>query len=134
MVQITDHSNIEFKKQHKMTIYFLHVDRMYLQEILRLINKNDTRAVKTWCKKNNVIVYKDSSGEFVTKADFELAYDWPLILTLKAKHGNRWRIIYEAYLKDNLADAMDFSATAQKSNNYVAKGNLSKKLFDTSTK
>jgi len=117
-----------------MTIYFLHVDRMYLNEILRLINKNDTRAVKTWCKKNNVIVYKDSSGEFVTKADFELAYDWPLILTLKAKHGNRWRIIYEAYLKDNLADAMDFSATIQKSNNYVAKGNLSKKLFDTSTK
>jgi hypothetical protein len=29
---------------------------------------------------------------------------------------------------------MDFSATTQKSNNYVAKGNLSKKLFGTSTK
>lgn len=117
-----------------MTIYFLYVDRMYLNEILKLINKNDTRAVKTWCRKNNVIVYKDSSGEFVTKADFELAYDWPLILTLKAKHGDRWRIIYEAYLKDNLADAMDFSASTQKSNNYVAKGNLSKKLFGNSSK
>lgn len=117
-----------------MTIFFLHVDRMYLNEILRLINKNDTRAVRNWCRKNNVIVYKDSSGEFVTKADFELAYDLPLILTLKAKHGDRWRIIYEAYLKDNLADAMDFSATTQKSTNYVAKGNLSKKLFGRSPK
>lgn len=117
-----------------MTIYFLHVDRMYLNEILRLINKNDTRAVRNWCRKNNVIVYKDSSGEFVTKADFELAYDWPLIQTLKAKHGDRWRIIYEAYLKDNLADAMDFSSPTQKNTNYVAKGNLSKKLFGTSPK
>ena len=107
---------------------------MYLNEILRLINKNDTRAVRNWCRKNNVIVYKDSSGEFVTKADFELAYDWPLILTLKAKHGERWRIIYEAYLKDNLADAMELSSPTQKTNNYVAKGNLSKKLFDRSSK
>jgi hypothetical protein len=117
-----------------MTIYFLHVDRMYLKEIIRLINKNDTRAVRNWCRKNNVVVYKDSSGEFVTKADFELAYDWPLILTLKAKYGDRWRIIYEAYLKDNLADAMDFNAPTQKSNNYAAKGNLSKKLFGGSSK
>jgi hypothetical protein len=123
---------LSLKKEIKMTIYFLHVDRMYLHEILRLINKNDTRAVKTWCRKSNVNVYKDSSGEFVTKADFELAYDWPLILTLKAIHGDRWRIIYEAYLKDNLADAMDFSAPTQKSTNYVAKGNLSKKLFGKS--
>ena len=117
-----------------MTIYFLHVDRMYLNEILRLINKNDTRAVRNWCRKNNVIVYKDSSGEFVTKNDFELAYDWPLIQTLKAKHGDRWGIIYEAYLKDNLADAMDFSASTQNSTNYTAKGSLSKKLFGGSPK
>ena len=117
-----------------MTIYFLHVDRMYLQEILRLINKTDTRAVKTWCRKNNVIVYKDSSGEFVTKADFELAYDWPLILTLKAKHGDRWRIVYEAYLKDNLADVMDFSNPIQKTKNYMAKGKIGKNLFDGSSK
>ena len=117
-----------------MAIYFLHVDRMYLKEILRLINKTDTRAVRNWCHKNDVFVYKDSSGEFVTKNDFELAYDWPLIIRLKAKHGNRWRIIYEAYLKDNLADAMDFSTPTQKNNNYIAKGNLSKKLFGGSTK
>ena len=117
-----------------MTIYFLHVDRMYLHEILRLINKNDTRAVKTWCRKSNVNVYKDSSGEFVTKADFELAYDWPLILLLKSKHGDKWRTIYEAYLKDNLADVMDFSNSKKKTTNYVAKENLSTKLFGGSPK
>lgn len=39
-----------------MTIYFLHVDRMYLHEITRLINMADTRPVATWCRKNNVKV------------------------------------------------------------------------------
>ena len=117
-----------------MTIYFLHVDRMYLHEILRLINKADIRPVATWCRKNNVNVYKDSSGKFVMKADFELAYDWPLVKMLQSKYGDRWRIIYEAYLKDNLVDVMDFSAPAQNSTNYIAKGNLSKKLFGGSPK
>lgn len=44
----------------------------------------------------------------------------------------------ESYMKpiykDNLADVMDFSAPAQKTSKYVAKGNLSKKLFGGSPK
>lgn len=117
-----------------MTIYFLHVDRMYLHEITRLINMADTRPVATWCRKNNVNIYKDSSGKFVMKTDFELAYDWPLVTMLKSKHGDKWRTIYEAYLKDNLLEVLDFSNSKKKTSNYVAKGNISTKLFGESSK
>lgn len=107
---------------------------MYLHEILKLINRNALRSVEKWCRKNNVNIYKDSSGKFVMKADFELAYDWPLIQNLKTKFGDKWRIYYEAYLKENLADVIEFANSKNSQGKYEPKGNISKKLFGSSSK
>ena len=63
---------------------------MYLNELSSLINRKDKRSVRSWCLKNHLLVYKDSSGEYVIKEEFELAYNMPLILNLKAKYGESW--------------------------------------------
>jgi len=108
---------------------------MYLNDISFFINKKDKRTIRDWCGKNYLHIYKDSSGEFVMKAEFELSYNMPLIKNLKQKHGNDWMEYYEAYGKGELHKILDLNAIKSKNiTGYTPKGNLSKKLFGTSTK
>lgn len=111
------------------------IPRIYLKEMLTLINRKDIRSVKKWCKENQIKTYKDSSGEFAYKNDFGLAYDMPLIIELKLKHGNNWGDYYHAYKKNELHKMLDspYSIT-KKATGYVPKGKLSSKLFDGSLK
>ena len=108
---------------------------MYLTDISSYINRTDKRTIRDWCGKNYLHVYKDSSGEFVMKAEFELVYNMPLIKHLKQKYGNDWMQYYEAYIKGELYKILDLNANASKTQTgYIPKGNLSKKLFGTSAK
>ncbi|RAR72545.1 hypothetical protein [Flavobacterium aciduliphilum] len=109
---------------------FIHIDRIYLDEMAGLINRKDNRPTKTWCQKNNVKVYKDTTGEFVYRSEFELANDMPLILDLKLVHGKDWEQYYEEHLKGTLYKLLDFkSDKPNKNNGYIPKGEISKKLF-----
>ena len=111
------------------------INRMYLCDISPYINRTDKRTIRNWCGKNYLHVYKDSSGEFVMKADFELVYNMPLIKNLKQKHGDDWKEYFEAYNCGELYKILDFNANASKTQTgYVPKGNLSKKLFGGSPK
>ncbi|MFZ4680628.1 MAG: hypothetical protein ACOYLP_10720 [Flavobacterium sp.] len=109
---------------------FLYVDRMYLSDLVTLINRKDKRPVRTWCKKNNVPIFKDCSGEFVYRNDFELANDLPLILHLKSKYGNDWEQYYQAYLQNALYKIIDFKSDSKKQTGYVPKGSISRKIFN----
>lgn len=110
-------------------------NRMYLDDISFFINKKDKRTIRDWCRKNYLHVYNDSSGEFVMKADFELAYNMPLIKNLKQKHGDNWMDYYEAYNKGELHKILDLNAILSKdTTEYIPRGNLSKKLFGGSPK
>ena len=111
------------------------INRMYLSDISFFINKKDKRTIRNWCDKIHLHVYKDSSGEFVMKAEFELTYNMPLIKHLKQKHGDDWMQYYEAYNKGELYKILDLNANASKAQTgYIPKGNLSKKLFGGSPK
>lgn len=111
------------------------INRMYLSEISSFINRKDKRSIRDWCNKNHLHVYKDSSGEFVMKAEFELAYNMPLIKHLKQKHGDDWMQYYEAYNKGELYKILDLNTNSNKTQTgYIPKGNLSKKLFGGSPK
>jgi hypothetical protein len=111
------------------------INRMYLSEISSFINRKDKRSIRDWCGKNHLHVYKDSTGEFVMKAEFELTYNMPLIKYLKQKHGDVWMQYYEAYNKGELHKILDLNANASKTQTgYIPKGNLSKKLFGGSPK
>jgi hypothetical protein len=112
----------------------LYIPRMYLDRIAGLINRRDIRTAKKWCKQNHLKIHKDSSGEFVFKNDFDLAFDMPLIKDLKLKHGNEWEDYYCAYNKDDLYKMLDLNKSAIEKTGYVPKGKLSKKLFGGSLK
>ena len=108
---------------------------MYLSDISSFINRKDKRTIRDWCSKNHLHVYKDSSGEFVMKAEFELIYNMPLIKNLKQKHGDNWMEYYEAYNKGELHKLLNLNANAgENKTGYIPKGNLSKKLFGGSPK
>ena len=108
---------------------------MYLSDISSFINRKDKRTIRDWCSKNHLHVYKDSSGEFVMKGEFELIYNMPLIKNLKQKHGDNWIEYYEAYNKGELHKLLNLNANAGKTQTgYIPKGNLSKKLFRGSPK
>jgi hypothetical protein len=113
----------------------LDIDRIYLLELARLINRKDERPARTWCQKNNVKVYKDSTGEFVYRSDFELANDMQLIINLKLVYGKDWELYYEAHLKGQLYKLLESSSNKPKRDTgYKPKGNLSTKLFGGSLK
>ena len=78
------------------------LSRVYFKEILKRINKKDKRSVKNWCKKNNVEIYKDCSGEFVNEAEFNLTYNQPVIKKYKSKYGENWLKMYELSLQNKL--------------------------------
>ncbi len=108
---------------------------MYLNDISSYINRTDKRTIRDWCGKNHLHVYKDSTGEFVMKAEFELTYNMPLIKTLKQKYGDDWIVYYEAYNSEELYKILDLNTNTSKTQTrYIPKGNISTKLFDESLK
>jgi hypothetical protein len=110
-------------------------NRMYLSDMSAFIKRKDKRTIRDWCSKNHLHVFKDSSGEFVMQAEFELAYNMPLIMELKQKHGVGWKDYYEAYSKGELYKLLDLSSNTNKSQTgYIPKGNISTKLFGGSPK
>ena len=113
----------------------LNIERIYLLQIAKLINRKDARPARTWCEKNNVNVYKDSTGEFVYRSEFELANDMQLIINLKLVYGKDWEQYYEAHLKGELYKLLQFSIDKpNKEKGYTPKGKISKKLFGGSPK
>jgi hypothetical protein len=105
-------------------MYFF-IDRIYLKSIGELIHRKDKRSIRRWCTKNHLQMFKDSSGEFVYSNDFDLAYDSPLILKLKAKYKDGWMDYYEAYNKDELLKMLAITtiSTSSKSS-YIPKGKI----------
>lgn len=99
--------------------------RIYIQEILKRINKQDKRSVITWCRKNHVEIYKDSSGTFVTEAEFNLAYNQPIIKRYKTKYGENWLQMYELTLENKLHLADSDNERVSVSKRYIPKSNES---------
>lgn len=95
--------------------------RIYIQDILKRINKQDKRSVITWCRKNNVEIYKDSSGKFVIEAEFNLAYNQPIITWYKSKYGENWERMYELTLDNKLHLADSENEWVSVSKRYVPK-------------
>jgi hypothetical protein len=111
-----------------------YINRIYLSEVAKLINKRDNRTAKKWCEKNHLEIYKDSSGDFVFQNDFDLAFDMPLIKDLKLKYGNDWQNYYHAYNKDELYKMLDLNKVEKQKVGYVPRGKIALKLFGGSLK
>ncbi|NPD44655.1 hypothetical protein [Lentimicrobium sp. S6] len=76
--------------------------RIYFKEIMKRINKKDIRSACSWCEKNKVEIYQDCSGKFVIDAEFDLAYNRPIINRYKSKYGKDWLKMYELCKENKL--------------------------------
>ncbi|KAF2511800.1 hypothetical protein E0W72_05700 [Flavobacterium arcticum] len=93
------------------------------------------RSIRKWCVKNQLPIYRDSSGEFVNEKEFELAYNLPIILRLKNQFGDYWQDYYELYLNGKLHEAITLKPPTSKKNiSYTPKGKLTAKIFGESRK
>jgi hypothetical protein len=76
--------------------------RIYLKDILMMINKKDIRTVGKWCERNDVTVFQDCSGKYVIESEFNVAYNKPVIEEFKRKYGKEWNKFYMRAEKGNL--------------------------------
>lgn len=94
------------------------------------INKKDIRSVATWCNKNNVEIFQDSSGKFVIEAEFEHAYNRPIIERYKKKYGKDWVQVYELAKENKLYLANENNEKISISKRYKGKCKESEKFFN----
>lgn len=106
--------------------------RLYLSNITALINRKDIRSVRKWCIENNLTIHRDGSGEFVYKTEFELAYDMPLINSLRIKHPEDWKKYYALYKSGKAYETISFNERVPHKKVYKPKGKIAAKIFDRS--
>lgn len=99
-----------------------------------MINRKDIRSARKWCSKNNLSVHRDCTGELVYHPEFELAYDMPLIISLRAKHPENWEKYYTLYKSGKAHEAVSFIEKKPQTKSYKPKGEITAKIFDRSCK
>ncbi|MES2566983.1 MAG: hypothetical protein V4565_08965 [Bacteroidota bacterium] len=62
----------------------------------------DIRAVRQWCRKNNILVIKTGRIEFVLESAFKEAFERPFIEKLRKDFGNDWEAAYNVYADGNI--------------------------------
>lgn len=115
-------------------MFFRLINRIYLNDLSKLINRKDKRSIRKWCFKHRLQIFRDTSGEFVNENEFELIYNMPIIIKLKSKYGDNWQEYYQSYEKGTLYEMLDFDINKIEKKNYKPKGKLSLKLFGGSSK
>ncbi|MES2592181.1 MAG: hypothetical protein V4608_09875 [Bacteroidota bacterium] len=109
------------------------MNKITVDELREKLNYNDTRAIRSWCKRNNVLVIKHGKMEFVIESNFEEAYEKPFINKLKGQFGSEWESVYRLYKEGNvpalnmLQEAPSVTYKAYKSNS-TTKSRFQEKL------
>ena len=106
------------------------LSRIYFNEILKRINKKDKRSVASWCRKNKVEVYNDCSGKFVIEAEFNFAYNQPILKRYKSKYGENWLQMYELCQENKLHLATEDNERISSQIRYKPKSKASKNFLN----
>lgn len=77
-----------------------------LINIKYILNYEDIRSVKNWCKKHNVFIFKIGNKSYVNKFEFILSFYKKFINHLKANHKN-WKALFIGFVKGNLNEIID---------------------------
>ena len=94
------------------------LDRIYLHDVLLKINKKDIRTAVRWCEENDVNVFSDTSGKFIIRSEFELAYNRPIIEVYKKKYGAEWLKVYSLCKENNLHFLESSDNSSKSANSY----------------
>jgi len=73
--------------------------RFYLNEIAKakLLGSDDMRYVRKWCESKQVPVYNELNKQFISHADFEIAYNSLIADSLRQKYPDKWEETYRYY-------------------------------------
>lgn len=105
------------------------LERIYIKDILKMINRKDIRSARMWCEKNEVDIYSDISGKYVIESEFEYAYSKPVIVRYKQKYGDKWQLFYERSKKGNLYLSYEEEMKLEAKNRYQPKSKLSRDIL-----
>jgi hypothetical protein len=109
------------------------VERIYLKSIGALINRKDIRSIRKWCNSHNLFIYRDFSGEFIYKNEFELANDKPLIQRLQERFKENWLMYYQAYSRNELYLMLENDFTSKiETRSYQPRGRLAVQIMNKS--
>lgn len=95
-----------------------------------MINKKDCRSGKTWCEKNNVTIYKDSSGSFIIESEFNYAYNLPIIKEYQMKYGDDWEEVYELCKENKLHLFSGNNSTKSSGKRYKSKSYINQTFIN----
>ncbi len=73
------------------------MNKINIYELQEYLNYKDIRAIRNWCKKNNVFIIRQGKNEFVFETNFKEEYERPFINKLKKLYGNDWESVYRLY-------------------------------------
>jgi len=76
-----------------------------LNRVKQMLNYSDSRSALNWCKENGVFVIHQGNAKVVSRVEFLLAFQKPLIEHLKRNHKN-WKDRLSNYMKLNLNDSI----------------------------
>jgi hypothetical protein len=79
------------------------MELLNLETLAEHLKFKDSRSVRRWCEKNNVVIIKQGKQECVSQISFEEAFNKPLIINLKSKHGADWHDVYQMHMRGDLA-------------------------------
>jgi uncharacterized protein (DUF1919 family) len=105
------------------------LERVYLKDILKMINKKDIRTVGKWCKSNDVPVYQDCSGKYVIESEFHFAYNKPVVEEYIKKYGKDWIKFYERAGNGNLHLSLAEESQVSSKNRYQPKSVWSQEIL-----
>ena len=65
------------------------IARLYIKQLIEMLDCKNTRGVKNWCIKNGIAVLSDigSNKKYVIKAEFEVKYEIQSIRYIQQKYG-----------------------------------------------
>lgn len=78
----------------------LDIEKLTLEEIMEILNLQDTRSVKKWLMENNIPISQIGRTKVVNRFMFELKQQQLAIEELKISYPNNWFEIYEANTPD----------------------------------
>lgn len=76
--------------------------KLSIEELQEQLNYSDLRAVRNWCKKNDVLLIKHGKSEFVYEANLKMVFEKPFISWLKSRLGNDWEHAYRLFDEENI--------------------------------
>jgi len=78
------------------------INYLEMKEVAEKLKMKSVDTAARWCLSKNISILTLGNKRVVSEFDFRLAYEKPLIETLKQKYGEDWAAYYELYMNNDI--------------------------------